>query len=258
MRVKLALPLPFLLVPATLALAADVFVEHGLDRARWSEAFVSALLSHGGYDVPEVPAALKALAPAQRVAVVDALARAARAYAATPEFRGLYKAHYDRSLPEALRTPRTAEQIARELRTEAARQMAEAQAFLKELPPEQRQAVEKQLGVMREQMTQIDELARTQAEQERLAHEDAKRLPPDPAVMPADPNVALKSALNDFLAGTAGVDYAAVTRETRGIRVFANASYESKPSPWKMCFRAGREACEAARGAARTWLRELR
>jgi hypothetical protein len=97
-----------------------------------------------------------------------------------------------------------------------------------------------------------------QAEQERLAHERATSQPPDPDAMPAEPNLALKRTLTGFLAATSGVDYAAATQDRSGRKVFVNAAYESKPSPWKMCFRAGREACEAARSEASSWLRELK
>ncbi len=268
MRFKTALLIMLLAVPAmfvTAALvttgavmAADVFVDHGLDRARWSEAFVSALASRGAYYVPEVPAALKALPPAERVAVVNALGAAARAYAQSAEFRRVYQAHYERSLPEALRPPRTAQQIAKEMRAEMEKQLTEVETFLKELPAEQRQAAQEQLAAVREQMAQIDEVARQQAEQERLAHEDAKKEPPDPDAMPADPQLALKRALRDFLAATDGVDYAAATQDRHGRRMFVNPAYESKPSPWKMCYRAGREACEAARALASSWQRELK
>jgi hypothetical protein len=38
---------------------------------------------------------------------------------------------------------------------------------------------------------------------------------------------------------------------------FANEDYEGKPAEWKICFRAGKEATEAARAFARSWLTEL-
>lgn len=36
-----------------------------------------------------------------------------------------------------------------------------------------------------------------------------------------------------------------------------NESYESKPSEWKLCYRAGKEPVAAARVAVGAWLKEL-
>ena len=46
-----------------------------------------------------------------------------------------------------------------------------------------------------------------------------------------------------------------VVAQTR--QAFENAAYEQKPSQWKMCFRAGKEATGAARATAQAWLKEL-
>ena len=40
-------------------------------------------------------------------------------------------------------------------------------------------------------------------------------------------------------------------------RRFAREDYEAKPAEWKMCFRAGKEATEAARAFAREWIKSL-
>jgi hypothetical protein len=39
--------------------------------------------------------------------------------------------------------------------------------------------------------------------------------------------------------------------------VFADPAVEAKPSEWKMCFRAGKPATEAARAFAQKWLNDL-
>jgi hypothetical protein len=111
---------------------------------------------------------------------------------------------------------------------------------------------------LKAQEAMIDVMAAQTAEQEKLQYEEAKNRPPDPAATPADPRVGLKRALTEFLDRTAGVDYAAVLKPASGKKVFANATFEQKASEWKMCFRAGREACEAARTFATNWLAELK
>jgi len=38
---------------------------------------------------------------------------------------------------------------------------------------------------------------------------------------------------------------------------FNDPAYEAKPEAWKACYRAGRQATEAARAYAKAWLAEL-
>lgn len=80
----------------------------------------------------------------------------------------------------------------------------------------------------------------------------------DPDATPADPRVALKRAPKEFLDRTARVDYAAALKTSSGRRVFVDATLEQKPREWKLCFRAGRDACEAARTFATNWMAELK
>jgi hypothetical protein len=54
------------------------------------------------------------------------------------------------------------------------------------------------------------------------------------------------------------VDYAAALNPSPGRKVFADPVLEKKPKEWKRCYRAGRDACEAARTFATTWLGELK
>ena len=72
-----------------------------------------------------------------------------------------------------------------------------------------------------------------------------------------DPNVTIKARLQEFLDATADIDYDAKTTGENRRGQFVNSDYEAKPPLWKMGFRAGREATEAARGFAKEWLAEL-
>lgn len=53
------------------------------------------------------------------------------------------------------------------------------------------------------------------------------------------------------------MDFAAPLVERDGAMRFADASYERKPPEWKRCYRAGKEAVDAARSAATAWLKEV-
>ncbi len=73
-----------------------------------------------------------------------------------------------------------------------------------------------------------------------------------------DPKAQLRGRLTAFLAATDGVDYAAITHASGGVKIFDNDEYEAKPKEWKMCYRAGKETAEALRAFARDWLEELK
>jgi len=68
-----------------------------------------------------------------------------------------------------------------------------------------------------------------------------------------NPDVTIRRRLEAFLEMSKTVDFDA----TLNGRQFANPDYEAKPSEWKMCFRAGREATQAAREEAESWLKDL-
>jgi hypothetical protein len=242
-------------------IAADVFQTYGLDRQGWSDSFLSALTARW-FNPYEVPAKLKALGTAERVTLVNALGAMAKTWFDTAEFKAAYKKKYENSLPDDLKPPRTAAQIADQLRADNKKALADLEEALKSMPPELRKQAEAGMTQMRaglkEQEAQVDAAAAQMAEEEKARYEEAKNRPPDPDATPADPHVALKRALKGFLDVTAGVDYAAALKPASGRKVFVNAAFEQKPREWKLCFRAGREACDAARAFASSWLAELK
>ena len=79
----------------------------------------------------------------------------------------------------------------------------------------------------------------------------------DKSALDKDPNVTLKRRLQSFLDATADVDFEAEIKGEGGSRRFVDKQYEARPPEWKMCFRAGKEASDAARAFAKGWLEEL-
>lgn len=248
-------------VVVTAAVAADVFQEYGLDRQAWADAFVGSMTGGGMY-APSVPAKLKAVPPAGRAAVITALGTAAKAFFQTAEFRSQYKLEYESQLPDDLRPPRTAKEIAAEAKADMLKGLAEMEEVVKGVQGDARKEMEKALAKARaevqQQLKMVDEAAAQQAADERARYDEAKNRPPDPDAVSPDPAVSLKKALKAFLEDTAGVDFSAATKTEFGMRRFVKADYESKPKAWKMCYRAGTDACGAARAFATTWLAELK
>jgi hypothetical protein len=74
---------------------------------------------------------------------------------------------------------------------------------------------------------------------------------------PDDPKPVVAKRLREFLQLSADVDYNATLKNLGSASVFENPAYQAKPSQWKMCYRAGREATSAARTAVQAWLAEI-
>jgi hypothetical protein len=95
-------------------------------------------------------------------------------------------------------------------------------------------------------------LARRAVDKARGNSDDASR-----TALDKDPNVTLRRRLQEFLDVSADVDFAAATTGSGSGRRFVKEEYEAKSNQWKMCFRAGREATEAARAFAQEWMESL-
>ena len=243
------------------AAASDVFQEYGLDRRVWSDAFVNSL-ADGVLQPPAVTSKLKFVPPAQRAAVVNALGAAAKGFFASADFRTRWAKEVEASLPDDLRPPRTAAEIEAASRAELQKGLVDMEQSVKSLQGDARRQAEAALAQVRAEMDRqaagLGKAAAQQAAEEKARYDAAKKRPPDPSALPSDPKAALRKSLQQFLAETSAVDWGAELREASRTRRFVKAEYEKKPRSWKACFRAGREACEAARACATGWLAELR
>jgi hypothetical protein len=243
------------------AAAADVFQEYGLDRRAWGDAFVNSL-THGVLYAPGFPAKLKSVPVAQRAAVVNALGAAAKAFAGSPEFQSRYAKEYEASLPGDLRPPRTAAEIEASTRAEMQKGLVEMEKSVKELQGDARKQAEAALAQVRaeidRQVAALGPAAVQQAAEEKKRYEAAKKRPADPDALFSDPKVSLRKSLQAFLQQTSGVDCGAELKAVSRTRRFVRPDYESKPRAWKTCYRAGPEACNAARAFAQGWLAELK
>ena len=134
------------------------------------------------------------------------------------------------------------------------------------LDAETKKSLEASIKEMRAQIEVMEknpeqkELMRQMAEMTRA--EDKKRYEEQLKVweekVPVDPRILIKKRMGDFLATSADVDFSAklVSRDDK--MLFVKEEYELKPSEWKICFRAGKEATDTAAPLPRPGLRNLR
>jgi hypothetical protein len=246
------------------AIAADGLSQLGLTPAATKEA-IGTIVSAGVYN-PGLPAkAFKLLPPAARVQAVTSAAAWVKAYTATPEFKAQYdnvrKSHRPDGPPAWTTTP---EQELQKADDEQKKQLDESKQALAGLPAETRKAVEDGMKAAAEmtakmntpemRKVRLDTIKADRAGQTKSYEAELAKWKQD---YPDDPKPVIARRLKEFLALSADVDYNAKLANQGDISTFANPAYQSKASQWKMCYRAGKEATDAARAAAQAWLKEL-
>ncbi|MEO6239503.1 MAG: hypothetical protein ABIQ52_21100 [Vicinamibacterales bacterium] len=222
---------------------------------------VNTVLS-SGLNNPGLPAAaFKLLTPAARGHVATAGMSWLKNYVASPEFATQYAQVRDSHKPRPPQFTGTPEDEVRKADEEQKQQAEDSKKAIASLPAEQRAQLEESIKAMVAQMNTpemrkmrldaviADRADRTREHQEALANW-TRDYPERPAPL-------IAKRLREFLAVSADVDFAATLTPRNGKMAFENAAYEQKPAPWKMGYRAGKDATAAARAAAQAWLKEL-
>jgi hypothetical protein len=241
-----------------------VLTKLALDPVSAKESILDSLTSGSVYNYKAMEA-FKALPASARAAIVSAGLGWIKAYVETAEFQTAYGEYRAKEKPEtpAVR-PAQDEQIKKQ-KAEFEKQVVEMRKSMAGLDAATKESMDNSIKEMRAQMEamekdpqqkelmrQMTEMARSEDKkkyEEQLADWDSK--------FPADPRLLIKKRINAFLAASAGVDFAAKLAVLGDKMVFINGDYEQKPPEWKVCFRAGKEATDAARAFAKTWLTEL-
>jgi hypothetical protein len=246
-------------VPLTAA-AADGLSQLGLTPPAVKEA-IGGIVTAGVYNPGLPAAAFKALPPATRAQAVTAAAGWVRTYTATPEFSAQYAKLRDRQKPDPPTWDATPEQELQQADDDQKKQMEESKQAIANLPPEQRKAVEAGLQAAAEMTARMNTPEARKMRLDAIRTDRAQRTKEYQDVLarwkqqyPDDPRPVIARRLREFLQLSTDVDYAA---KLNANGTFANPAYQAKPSQWKMCYRAGREATAAARAAAEAWLKEL-
>lgn len=243
---------------------AGVLAELGLDAAAAKEGVLEALAGGAAYNEAAYRAFKSLPGPARGTLVRSGLAWI-KSYVAGAEFRAAYDRLRERNKPRAPELRASAGDEMKKMKDEMEKSIAEMRKSMAAMDAQSKKDMEAAIQAMRDQMAgmgkdpgQMD-LMRQAAEM--ATAEDQKHYKEELGKWeqryPASPRVLIKKRINDFLAASSGVDFAAKLLPRGDRMVFANGSYEQKPAEWKLCFRAGREATEAARAFAKAWLAEL-
>lgn len=201
---------------------------------------------------------------AARVALVDFALSLARGFAETDDFKRRYADHREANGPDPLPEAPDVDAVLAKQRAGFEAQVLAMRKLFDQITPEQRATLEEGWNDMRAQLTGMEtgprraELEKA-LRQQRVAEERERELAMQALekAWPADPRALIAARLRRFLEVSKDVDHDAQLVEKDGRKLFANPAFEARPKEWKMCFRAGKPATDAARAFAQKWLNDL-
>jgi len=244
-------------------LAQDHLATLGISEGRAKEAVFDSFMADA-VSIAGKPAAFIAMTPAARVALVNFALNLARTFSESAEFKRRYADHREANGPEPLPEEQTADAIFAKQRAGFENQVAEMRKLFDQITPEQRATLEEGWADMRRQLAEMEKGERRTQIEGLLKDQRTEQIRQRDAAMkelektyPADPRALIALRLRRFLDVTRDVDYAAQLVEKDKKKVFADAALEARPAEWKMSFRAGKPATDAARAFAQKWLNDL-
>lgn len=244
---------------------SDVFATLGSNETEAREQIFSSFSS--GFVTPTGTAEVFKVATAEgRAAIVRAVITFARTYSTSADFAKRYATFRNDQKPRPPDASKSGDQLRAEQRRELEAGIANAQKRAKEMPAMKKDmdqlvaALRKQLaelGKDRSLNKQVDDMLK-QADQ-GLAAEYRNKVAAWEKKYPADPKAIVVMRLNEFVTEAATIDFTAKTALSKENKkqTFVNPEYELKSLQWKLMYRAGKPAVDAARAAAQDWLKAL-
>lgn len=244
-------------------LYGDVLKQLGISKQEANDKISSSFLA-GGLDHYGIRN-LKSIVTNDRAAVVKDIAVYAKQYAASPEYKNQYMALKESNKPQPykLQTPEELRNTTIQQAKEAIQQTEES---LKKAPAEMKAIFEKTVEAARQNLKQAEDpnnkylKAYTQnyptlKKQMKESHENL--LKQWETKYPSNHLLYIKVRLEEFMDATKDIDFGAQLTEKNGKKYFVNPEYERKGNRWKMTFRAGKDAVEAARAFTQQWMNEI-
>lgn len=265
-RPRLRSPLAIAAVGVFLCLgplvAANVLADLGVteDAARTT---VDNWFCGGNIYFPGDARVFRGASDAVRAEMVTAVLTFGKAYLQSDSFAARYAEYRDANRPQAPEAAEASGSNAMAQEMEAS--IKQMQEQMKTMPPDMQKQMQEVIDAMRTQMKEMlddpeqrqimDESARREQEAKTKSYQESLREFDER--YPADVNQMVAARLREFLALAGSVDFNAKLVADGSRKKFADPTLEAKPSEWKLCFRAGKPAVNAARAFAQAWLKEL-
>ena len=189
-----------------------------------------------------------------------------KSYVSSPAFIKAYEEARKAATPVKPVQPRSKEQIQREKIAELDKTIADGEQSMKTLPKDLIEPFKEVQQMLKDQKKDYEnpdsEMLALLVSSESYIYSSAnaryqEELEQWQKDYPSDHKIMIKARLESFLQLTADVDYNAALKEEYHNKKFVNSAYEKKPAEWKMAYRAGKPAVDAARTFAKAWLTEL-
>jgi hypothetical protein len=261
MRLQITAALIFVMAAA--GVTQDHLATLGISEGRAREAVFDSFMSDA-ISIAGKPAVFTAMSPAARVALVNFALNLARTFVESDDFKRRYADHREANGPDPLPEGQTADAILAKQREGFENQVAEMRKLFDQITPEQRATLEEGWKQMREQLTAMETGDKRKQLESLLNQQRADQTRQRDVAMqafektyPADPRALVAMRLRHFLDVTSDLSFDAQLVDKDKKRVFAEAALEAKPAEWKMAFRAGKPATDAARAFAQKWLSDL-
>lgn len=243
---------------------SEALAKLGIDKASAGPNVLSSLTSGYIYDSAAAKA-FKALPAPARAEVVRAGLDWVKAYVASAEFKIAYKQHRESQKPNPPEPVPSAEETLAKMKADMEKGIENMRQVQATADAATKKSMEDAIKQVRAQMEELDknpqmkENLRLGAEMQRTSNKNdyEARLKSWNEDLPEDPGALIVKRIRQFLTTSADVDFSAELLRRGDRMVFAKEDYEQKSAYWKTCFRAGKEATEAARAFAKTWLAEL-
>jgi hypothetical protein len=243
---------------------SDVLAKLGIEKGSAGPEVLSSLSSGYIYDSAAVKA-FKALPASARAEVVRAGLDWAKTYIASAEFKSAYAKLRESKKPAPPGPVPSAEETLAKMKADMEKGIENMRQVQATADAETKKSMDTAIKQIRAQMEELDknpqmkENFRLGAEMQRTANKNdyEARLKTWNDDLPEDPGMLVAKRIRQFLETSADVDFSAGLAPRGDKMVFVKDEYEKKSAYWKTCFRAGKEATEAARAFAKAWLAEL-
>jgi len=243
---------------------SDVLAKLGIEQASAGPDVLTSLTS--GYIYDSVAAkAFKALPASARAELVRAGLSWVKAYVGSAEFKKAYDRLRESKKPNPPVPVPSAEEAIAKMKADIEQGIKNMRQVQATADAGTKKSLEEAIKQMSAQVLALDknpqmkEMLSQGAEAERVSKKNAyeANLKSWNENLPEDPGALIAKRIRQFLTTAADVDFSAELISRGGQKVFAKEEYEQKSTYWKTCFRAGKQATEAASAFAKSWLAEL-
>ena len=202
-----------------------------------------------------------------KAAMVRGVIAFARTFSTSADFNKRYAMYRENAKPSAPETAKTGADVRAEQKKSMQAAIANMEALAIKMP-QMKKDIDKQIAEMKDNLAKLDSDTKMAAMMDEgmkqqniaMAEDYKRRMAEWEKKYPADPKPMIVSRLKQFLDMSATVDFTAKVVPSKNnpkTMVFANPAFEDKDSQWKMMYRAGKPAVDAARAAAQDWLKAI-